>query len=360
MKSPAKPSTSTTVRALSREVRAFCEKSSLTPRESEILTLLVEGVVRIKDVALKLKLSPNTVNNHVNSIFMKTRTRSKSQVLAELLSSVAEELQNARALRRSPRILIFERDPAAGLALAKDLQARGFKCLAIPALDRLESAIAELGPDYVLLDCAGIQNAPREALDRILALCPARTILVGSSPKCASIREAMDAGAIEWLPSPLDPAALATMIAIHSIEDDGERTRWQEREAAEFKALAQPLSCTPENLGRGGVLVSARDVAAALGAAPNPGDWLEFKMSLDKIGEPIAVRGQIVWTNPQDDRAGVRFTHLPATARESLAVASPSKLRSQVAFRLSPTLGNVSQPIRLKSWKGFCGEAQQH
>lgn len=303
---------------MAKEVRAFCERSQLTPRESEILALLVEGVVRIKDVALKLKLSPNTVNNHVNSIFMKTRTRSKSQVLAEVLGSVAEELQTARAWRRSPRVLIIEKDPAAGLALAKDLQPRGFKCAPVAALDRLESAIAEVGPDFILVDSMSLNSTPRDLLDRVQALSPALTLFVGPGPRVGSIREAMDAGAVDWLARPIDPASLATLLAIHAIEDENERTKWFEREAAEFKVLPQPVPCTPENLGRGGVLVSASEVATALGTSPNAGDWLEFKFALDKVGEPFPARGQVVWTNQPEDRAGVRFTYLPQNARESL------------------------------------------
>ncbi|MEK7356574.1 MAG: LuxR C-terminal-related transcriptional regulator [Bdellovibrionota bacterium] len=318
MKSPAKSSTSNTSKALGREVRAFCERHQLTPRESEILALLVEGVVRIKEVALKLKLSPNTVNNHVNSIFMKTRTRSKSQVLAELLSSVAEELQIARSRRYSPRVLVCERDPSAGIAMAKELQTRGFRCLAIPALDRLESALAELGPSFVLVDSTALQSPPRELLDRVQAMSPAHTIFVGPGPRVGSVREAMDAGAIDWVPRPFDAANLANVLLVHSIEDDSERSRWLEREAHDFKALPQPLSCSPDNVGRGGILVSAKDVATAIGIVPSPGDWLEFKMTLDKVAEPVSARGQVVWTHQQDGRAGVRFTYLPATARETL------------------------------------------
>ena len=275
-------------------------------------------MVRIKDVAVKLKLSPNTVNNHVNSIFMKTRTRSKSQVLAELLGSVAEELQNARAWRRSPRVLVYENDPSAGLALANDLRSRGFRTLAIPALDRLESAIAELGPDFILIDSMGCSGAPRELIGRIHAVSPAMIVFCGPGPRVGSIREAMDAGAIEWLPRPLDPASLATLLAIHAIEDDNERFRWLEREAGDFKSLAQPLACTPENLGRGGVLISARDVAAALGSQPATGDWLEFKMTLDKTGAPFVARGTVVWADQSNDRAGVRLTYVAPNARESL------------------------------------------
>ncbi|MES2855758.1 MAG: LuxR C-terminal-related transcriptional regulator, partial [Bdellovibrionota bacterium] len=57
-----------------------------------IVLLLAQGVVRIKDIAEKLQLSPNTVNNHVNNVFAKTGTRSKSELLARILNTVGDGL----------------------------------------------------------------------------------------------------------------------------------------------------------------------------------------------------------------------------------------------------------------------------
>jgi DNA-binding CsgD family transcriptional regulator len=74
------------------EIKSFCRQAMLTPRETEIVALLAEGVVRIKDIAERLKLSPNTVNNHVNNVFAKTGTRSKSELLSRILNSVGEGL----------------------------------------------------------------------------------------------------------------------------------------------------------------------------------------------------------------------------------------------------------------------------
>jgi DNA-binding CsgD family transcriptional regulator len=84
------------------EIKSFCSKSTLTPRETEIVALLAEGVVRIKDIAERLKLSPNTVNNHVNNVFAKTGTRSKSELLSRLLNAVGEGI----SLQRQPAVTL--------------------------------------------------------------------------------------------------------------------------------------------------------------------------------------------------------------------------------------------------------------
>jgi DNA-binding CsgD family transcriptional regulator len=82
---------------LAQEINSFCQRHRLTKREGEVLTVLIKGVVKIKDVASHLSLSPNTVNNHINNIFAKTKTQSKSQLLAGILNSLASELQTTRA-----------------------------------------------------------------------------------------------------------------------------------------------------------------------------------------------------------------------------------------------------------------------
>lgn len=81
---------------LSDELRRFGQRWSLTPREHEVLNLIALGTTKIRDVAARLHLSPNTVNNHVNSIFAKTKTRSKSELLTRVLLDLSVELTRHR------------------------------------------------------------------------------------------------------------------------------------------------------------------------------------------------------------------------------------------------------------------------
>jgi DNA-binding CsgD family transcriptional regulator len=83
--------------SLIAQTRSYSARHQLTPRETEVLEVLVEGVVKIKDVADRLRLSPNTVNNHINSIFMKTRTSSKPQLMAAILNFVSDEFERIKA-----------------------------------------------------------------------------------------------------------------------------------------------------------------------------------------------------------------------------------------------------------------------
>ncbi len=53
-----------------------CDRAGLTKREVEIAQLISTGFT-YKEIALQLDISPNTVSNHVGTIYRKTGTRSK-------------------------------------------------------------------------------------------------------------------------------------------------------------------------------------------------------------------------------------------------------------------------------------------
>jgi DNA-binding NarL/FixJ family response regulator len=55
----------------------------LTPREREIASLIAGGNV-VGDIAAQLKLSPNTVRNHVKSIFAKLNVHSQLELVSRL------------------------------------------------------------------------------------------------------------------------------------------------------------------------------------------------------------------------------------------------------------------------------------
>ena len=62
---------------------ASCVEAGLTPRESQIAGLIARGST-YKEIAAELDISPNTVSNHVATIYRKTGTRSKVEMVNAL------------------------------------------------------------------------------------------------------------------------------------------------------------------------------------------------------------------------------------------------------------------------------------
>lgn len=215
-------------RALEAEIKEFCVRSHLTPREREVLSILVEGVVRIKNVADRLGLSPNTVNNHVNSIFMKTRTRSKSQLLAELLNHVAEELEKARFLKQSPRLALLEGEGSNTEALVKVLNSRGFKVTCSRSQEELDACILSLAPHFVIAPLFDLGEDACRFLKRVSRLVtPAPSVLLlGEGSGIMDRCQAMQAGAMDLIPFPFDAAQIYQILMGHYIEEDFVRARF--------------------------------------------------------------------------------------------------------------------------------------
>lgn len=57
-----------------------------SPREHEVLTLAAEGLTN-KEIAYRLGISERTVQFHINSIFNKTSTNSRTEVVALALKN---------------------------------------------------------------------------------------------------------------------------------------------------------------------------------------------------------------------------------------------------------------------------------
>jgi DNA-binding NarL/FixJ family response regulator len=60
------------------------ESERLSPRESEILDLLVQGLI-LKEVADKLGIGLETVRTHVNHIYLKLHVRSRTEAIVKYL-----------------------------------------------------------------------------------------------------------------------------------------------------------------------------------------------------------------------------------------------------------------------------------
>lgn len=307
--------------ALASEMKAFCIAHSLTPRESDILSSLVEGVVRIKDIAVRMGLSPNTVNNHVNSIFVKTKARSKSQLLSYLLTYVSEELQAARALRRKPKVAIVDADSREAEALAQTLAPLGFETATFVCKFPMQTwpdGLAAYAPEFIVVDHVSISSPDIQRLiEAAKNSWQSQVLFCGQSESGLARRSAMAAGAIDWVARPSDCAKLAQTLMAHAIRVESDslaraRAVVLEKRVAGFKKARELVTITRENLGSGGIFLSTETLRRAIESSVEPGDWVELKFTMESHAQPVAARGQVVWHAAEGEGAGagVRFSYL--------------------------------------------------
>ena len=304
--------------ALRAELDIFCSSYRLTPRESEVVSVLIEGVVRIKDIATRLGLSPNTINNHVNSIFMKTRTTSKSQLLTLFLGEISENLRWARYFGRCPRLLLIGSEGIFPLALSAGFSKKGFQIKRVGIEEDCFNFISEFSPHFVIAHNSGFSGDATAFLRRVCEASVAQTVLIGSDFTVEDCYKAMNAGAIDCLRTPLDDMKLLRLLVTHYIEDGAQRLSFLEHQkivpenSRQSRALA---ALTPGKVGRGGAFLTNEDLAQLFESPVNVGDWVEIKFSLQpQVSRIFVARGEVVWKRDDGEPsvkkpngAGVRF-----------------------------------------------------
>lgn len=78
-------------------LEAFCTRHSLTPREQEVIGLLLEGL-GTSQMADRLSISEHTIRDHLKRLYRKTGTRSRSELLSVLSTARMEPASgNARS-----------------------------------------------------------------------------------------------------------------------------------------------------------------------------------------------------------------------------------------------------------------------
>jgi DNA-binding CsgD family transcriptional regulator len=75
---------------LGEMVEKLSAESKLSPRETQLLKVLVIKADRTDAIAKHLGLSEHTVNNHLKSIFERTGTHSKAEILRRFISFMWE------------------------------------------------------------------------------------------------------------------------------------------------------------------------------------------------------------------------------------------------------------------------------
>lgn len=74
-----------------RQAEALCAECGLTGREGEILVMLLANKAN-KEISEELYISHGTVKNHIHSIYQKTETRGRAQLMRRVKSIIIEEV----------------------------------------------------------------------------------------------------------------------------------------------------------------------------------------------------------------------------------------------------------------------------
>ncbi len=309
-----------------QEIERLSVKHRLTRRETEVYGLLANNVIQCKDIALRLGLSLSTVNNHIKSLFDKTGTHSKSELLSTLLRHVTKRLRLAEPLGQKLKVLLIDDDRALCEVVTLGLNQMGFQATAVSDPEEALESVASLNPDVVVCDV----HMPR--IDGFSVLKSVRqahahfpvVILMSGVYNPELLDQVLGCGASGLLRKPVNLEKLAQMIREQFTCD---RTRPLSPDDAVTR-IPEPLELGQNEIGFGGIFVPLplRTQAQTIGTAESLASLPEralVSLNFRLAGEPLSVApihaiGSVAWTRKRSQGdlqrgTGIRFVRIGET-----------------------------------------------
>jgi DNA-binding NarL/FixJ family response regulator/Tfp pilus assembly protein PilZ len=308
------------------EIDEFASSYGLSPREKEVMGLLAHKIVHFKDIAQHLKLSPSTVNNHFKSIFGKTSTKSKSELLGTFLRHVMTKLDHYKPLARKPQVLVIDDEPGIRDFLVEELTLRGMKVYGFTDPAEAISSLASIKLDVIVSDLRMPEIGGIDLLKEVRKYrhyFPSIVFVSGYANQ-ETLDRVMHLGAVDLLEKPIDMNKLFNLIMEQFIDGELERTRYFSKLVDQTPtSLTNELALETRSIGFGGVFLPFSKVGKP--SQFTLGNLVSFRFKLNDAAEsaPIDVTGEVVWTRPTTkdqllSGAGVKFVQISEDDRAKI------------------------------------------
>lgn len=284
-------------------VSAVADRFALTAREREVLRLLATGVTYAPTIASLLGLRPNTIHNHFKSIFRRTSTRGKAELLALVLEIALEQQARVAPFVRPPRVLLAVQRPD---PLASVLNRIGMQVRSI-SVEEARSRDATNDVDVLIVegngDMDGVHGDARGPL----------VLHIFDGPVAAQSR----AGGLLSLGDDVHRIVLSIML--HVTSDEYQRSRLLRVDANLQARLNGGAHTALSNIGTGGAFVQ---LSGEQMQQLDTGLPLDLDVTLDDA-RTLSLRASVVWQRREGRHGmptgiGVRFTDPALDARVQL------------------------------------------
>jgi len=308
------------------EIEGFTQRANLSRREVDIVVALIRNITSSEDIAQALRISTHTVNNHLKSIFEKTNTKSKTEILSNFLKFAAESTQKHALMIRKPRVLIVDDEPMICDHIERGLTARGARAYTLTDPSKALDAISRHNIDVVICDVRMPQASGCDVLKNVRNQYPGWPlfIFVTGFPDY-SLEEILHLGGAAVLEKPVDLDLLYG--AIVELTRDVEHRATHEEDVS---TISESCHLGHEDIGFGGVFVDCATIPP--GKFPI-GGVVELPLALPDTSVPFKVKGRVRWKrDTQDDklRAGVGLQILSAN-EDGVKALDQARLLSQTS-----------------------------
>jgi DNA-binding NarL/FixJ family response regulator len=298
------------------ELVVYCDQFGLSPREKEVFALLTRKVIHFKEIAGELGLSPSTVNNHFKNIFDKTKTNSKSELLANFLDFVQKNPSAKKWLPQKPHVLVLDDEPDICSLLQEELTERGMKVYTenspLEALARTkELKIDMVVSDFKMPSLTGLEFL--KELRNINRYYPPLMYVTAFSQEL-TLAEAMDLGAVALMSKPIDIDLLSLTVMEQLMSNDLSADKSTDQAALKIQPPAKI------GIGYGGVFIPVEEDKIV---PYEVGMIVTFPFKLESMPQEIQAQGEIVWKRARKhgelpSGIGIKFFSLPESDKDHL------------------------------------------
>lgn len=285
--------------AFEAESESFSSNFGLSKREYDVVLTLINNVTNSEEIAKKLGISTHTVNNHLKSIFEKTSTKSKTEILACFLNFAAKRMNRDKLFSRKPRVLIIDDEPEICEYVQEGLEERGLKVYtSINPADAVR-LIGELNIDVILCDVR-MPDVNGMAVLRELRekhqIWPHFIFMTGFADY--SVEESLHAGASGYIEKPVKLDKLFNMIMESLAEYAGEKTEIIENTRNHTVKVNGRHCLSASDMGIGGAFVPIdtkmqRYNKICIGAV------VDITLVPESLNREIRVKARVIWERPE-------------------------------------------------------------
>ncbi len=305
------------------ELDRFAERYRLTAREHDVLFLLVTGCSTVPAIAAQLSLSQNTVHNHFKNVFRRTRTNTKSGLLALFIKEALGRQAGVVPFVRRPHVLLVEPDPSERERMIEGLGSRGLSTLVEVDSTRVLERIAQERIDAVVADLALPGGSGRGVLDDIVSRFGRYPIvLVTCTGPSVARSEWIARGARDLFEKPVSNDRLAFAVMEHFVDSPYDRSRLLRVDTEVPARINESVQGQIGNVGFGGAFVAVRngDLVEAKRLAVGSRVRLEFQ--LDER-QRLDVQGEVRWrrdaSRPASEAGiGIQFVEMREDQRQAV------------------------------------------
>jgi DNA-binding NarL/FixJ family response regulator len=293
----------------------FAERYRLTAREHDVLFLLVTGCSTVPAIAARLTLSQNTVHNHFKNVFRRTRTNTKSGLLALFIKEALGRQAGVEPFIRRPHVLLVDPDPAERDRMAAGLGMRGMEAKVEVDSTRVLERIAQERIDVVVADLSLPGAAGRGVLDDVMSRFGRHPVVVLTTSQPNLVRAEWTArGAGDLFEKPVNSERLAFAVIEHVVDSAYDRNRLLRVDTELPARLNDAFQARIGNVGFGGAFIALLDAEMRETETFSVGSRVKVEFELDDR-QRVDLQGEIRWRREASRPAaeagiGVQFVEM--------------------------------------------------